>query len=150
MTLMKRSNVLPGIPSFFDDFFTRDLWDWSLVNSAATGTSLPAVNIVENDNEFQVEVAAPGMSKEDFQIEVDNNVLTISSEKEHSEEEKDEKGKYSRQEFMYAAFKRSFTIPEDQVNVEKIKADYKDGLLHIHLPKKEEVKPKPVKTIKIS
>ncbi len=150
MTLMKRSNLLPSIPSFFDDFFTRDLWDWSLVNTAAEGTSLPAVNIVENDNEFQVEVAAPGMKKDDFKIEVDNNVLTISSEKETESEEKDEKGKYSRREFRYAAFKRSFTIPEDQVDVDQIKADYKDGLLHIHLPKKEEVKPKPVKTIKIS
>jgi len=150
MTLMKRSDLIPGIPSFFDDFFTRDLRDWSLVNTAATDTSLPAVNIVENDNEFQVEVAAPGMTKDDFNIEVDNNVLTISSEKQHENEEKDDEGKYSRREFSYAAFKRSFTIPEDQVEADKIKADYKDGLLHIHLPKKEEVKPRPVKVIKIS
>jgi len=147
---MKRSNLLPGIPSFFDDFFTRDISDWLLTNTAATGTSLPAVNIVENNNEFQVEVAAPGMSKEDFNIEVDNNMLTISSEKHHEEEEKDDEGKYSRCEFRYASFRRSFSIPEDQVDLGKIKADYKDGLLHIHLPKKESVKPKPVRTIKIS
>ncbi len=150
MSLMKRSNLIPSAPSFFDDFFTRNIWDWSLANTAPTGTSLPAVNIVENDNEFQVEVAAPGMTKEDFNIEVDNNVLTISSEKQHEEEDKDSDGRYSRREFSYASFKRSFAIPDDQVEADKIKADYKDGLLHIHLPKKEEVKPKPARIIKIS
>ncbi len=110
---------------------------------------MPAVNIMENDNEFQVEVAAPGMKKDDFKIELDNNVLVISSEREHKEEEKDEKGNYCRREFRYASFRRSFTLPEGKVNVDKINAKYTDGVLQIHLPKREEVKPKPLRSINI-
>ena len=150
MTLMKRtSGLFPNIPSFFDDFLTRDVLNWGDTDMVSRGESMPAVNIRENDNEYEVEVAAPGMKKDDFKIELDNNVLTISSEKEHKEEEKDEKGNFCRREFRYASFRRSFSLPERQVNVEKINAQYTDGVLHIHLPKREEVKPKPVRTINI-
>lgn len=148
MTLVKRNTGLfPSIPSFFDDFFTRDLFEWPKAN---LGASLPAVNIRENDEDFEVEVAAPGLTKEDFNIELNNNVLTISSQKEVKNEEKDEEGKYTKREFGYTSFQRSFTLPQHVVDTDKINAKYKDGILHLSLPKKEEAKPKPVKTIEIS
>ncbi len=147
MTLIRRSNNLfPSIPSFFDDFFTRDLFDWSSTNNAY-GSSLPAVNIKEDENNFEVEVAVPGANKDDFKIELENNVLTVSSEKE-AENQTDEQN-YKRREFRYTSFKRSFSLPENKVDGEKVKAKYIDGVLHITLPKREEAKPKPVRTIKI-
>ena len=147
MTLVKRNNGLfPSIPSFFDDFFTRDLFDWSNANSGY-GSSLPAVNIREDDNNYQIEVAVPGLKKEDFNIEIENDVLTISSENETNVENDGEN--YKRREFRYASFKRSFTLPEDKVDAEHVKANYQDGVLHVTLPKREEAKPKPVRKIKI-
>ncbi len=148
MTLIKRTNNLfPAVPSFFDDFFTRDLFEWP---KSTVGSSVPAVNIKEEDEGYTVEVAAPGLAKEDFNVELDNNVLTISSKKEIRNEEKDEEGNYTRREFSYTSFQRSFTLPGDVVDTDKINASYKDGVLHLSLPKREEAKPKPVKTIKIS
>jgi len=147
MTLIKRSNSLfPSVPSFFDDFFTRDLFDWSNTNNAY-GSSLPAVNIKEDENNFEVEVAVPGLKREDFKIEIENDVLTVSSEKESSNESEEEN--YKRREFRYSSFKRTFSLPESKVDADKVKANYVDGVLQINLPKKEEAKPKPVRTIKI-
>jgi HSP20 family protein len=108
---------------------------------------LPAVNIKEDDNGFHVEVAAPGLSKEDFNVEVENDVLTIYSEKESKN--KTEDSDYMRREFSYSSFKRTFTLPENVVDVDKVKASYNNGVLNISLPKREEVKPKPARTIKI-
>jgi HSP20 family protein len=145
MTLVKRTNGLfPSVPSFFDDFFVKDLMGWSNANNAY-GASLPAVNIRQDENNFEVEVAAPGLAKEDFKVEVENDVLTISSEKEIENEDRG----YTRREFGYGSFRRTFTLPENQVDVEKVKASYNNGILHILLPKREEVKPKPARTIKI-
>ena len=135
-------------PSIFDRFFNNDLMDWNLTNFSSTNTSLPAVNVKETDDEFNIEVAAPGMTKKDFNISFHNNVLTISSEKKN--EKKDDNGKYSRREFSYQSFQRSFTVANNAVDSEKILAKYADGILTISLPKKEEVKPKPPKEIKIS
>ena len=147
MTLVKRTNNLfPGVPTFFDDFFVKDLMGWSNTNSGnGYGSSLPAVNIREDENGFEVEVAAPGLSKEDFNVQVEHDILTISSEKEV----KEENSNYTRREFGYASFKRTFTLPENAVDVDKVQASYKNGVLYILLPKREEVKPKPAKTIKI-
>jgi HSP20 family protein len=149
MTLVKRSNGLfPGVPSLFDDFVTRDLFGtWPFTTEGSQQASMPAVNVRENENEFHLEVAAPGLKKDDFKIEVDKNVLTISSEKEDHSEEKN--GSYSRREFRYASFKRSFSLPENLVNSDDIKAQYVNGVLEIHLPKREEAKPKPARTIEI-
>ena len=122
--------------------------DWNLSNFSSTNTSLPAVNVKETDDEFNIEVAAPGMTKKDFNIHFHNNVLTISSEKE--DEKKEENGKYSRREFSYQSFQRSFTVAENTVDSDKITAKYTDGILTITLPKREEVRPKPLKEIKIS
>jgi HSP20 family protein len=149
MTLMKRSNPeFPSIPSLLDNFWSRDWMDWSNFNFSNTNTTLPAVNIKENDEEFTIELAAPGMKKEDFQINLDGNTLTISSEKK--EEKEDKKGQYSRREFSYQSFQRSFTLPEYQADREKVTARYSDGILHINIPKREEARPKPARAIDIS
>ncbi len=147
MTLARRSNMF--LPSFWDNFFSRDLMDWGASNFSSTDTTLPAVNVKESDEAFDIEVAAPGMNKEDFKVNLENNVLTISSEKKEEKKE-EEKGRYTRREFSYQSFQRSFTIPENLVEGDKISAKYCDGLLCINLPKKEEVKPKPAREIQIS
>ncbi len=109
-------------------------------------STLPAVNIKESKEDYQVEVAAPGMNKDDFKIELENNFLVISSEKE---DKKEEEGKeFTRREFSYQSFKRSFSLPKT-IEDSKIKANYKDGVLKITLPKKEEAKEKPKKLITI-
>ena len=150
MTLMRRTeNMFPSFPSFFDKFFEGDLTDWSNLNFSSTNTTLPAINVRENDNEFTIEVAAPGMGKEDFNVGYDNGRLTISSE--HKEETREGNGdRYTRREFSYQSFQRSFTVAEDLVDGEKINAKYSDGILHVILPKREAAKPKPARKIKIS
>ncbi len=149
MTLIKRSDInFPSIPSFIDNLFSRDWMDWSNLNFSSTNTTLPAVNIRESDNEYELEVAAPGMKKDSFRINLDKDQLTISSEWE--EEKKKDEEDYTRREFSYQSFQRSFTIPENVVDGEKINAKYKDGILSIKLPKREEAKPKPAREIKIN
>lgn len=135
-------------PSIFDRFFNNDLMDWNNSNFSSTNTSLPAVNVKETADEFTIEVAAPGMTKKDFNIHFHNNVLTISSEKKEEKEDKDDN--YTRREFAYQSFQRSFTVADNAVDSDKITAKYNDGILYIHLPKREEVKPKPMKEIKIA
>ncbi len=149
MTLMRRSqNWYPTFPSFFDKFFEGNLMDWNNWNFSSTDTTLPAVNVKENDDAFVIEVAAPGMSKEDFKVNYDNGRLTISSERKN--EKQDQGENYTRKEFSYQSFQRSFNVPENVVSGGKIAANYKDGILIINLPKREEVKPKPSREIKIS
>lgn len=149
MTLAKLSNNwLPSFPSLVDKFFEGDLMDWNSANFAGTNSTLPAVNVKENENEFQLEVAAPGMKKSDFMLNYDNGRLTISSEQKNEHEEK-EGERITRREFSYQSFQRSFTVSERAVDAEKITATYNDGILNITLPKREEVKPKPAKEIKI-
>lgn len=150
MTLAKLSNNwVPSFPSLFDRFFDGDLMDWNSSNFAGEKSTLPAVNVKENDNEFQIEVAAPGLKKEDFKLNFDNGRLTISSEKRDENLEKDGE-KVTRKEFSYTSFQRSFTVADNVVNADKISAKYNNGILHVILPKREEVKPKPAKQIKIS
>mgnify|MGYP006292875105 FL=1 len=149
MTLMKRNgSILPEIPKLFDDFFTRDLFDWNARNFSNWGTTLPSVNIVENNDNFVVEVAAPGMKKDDFNIELSDDMLTISSEKE-VENELNEDERYTRREFSYQAFQRSFQLPKNVVEDSKIHAKYEDGILRILIPKKEEAKKLPPRKIAI-
>lgn len=150
MTLARLSNNwFPTTPSFFDRFFEGDLMDWNRNNFSSTNSTLPAVNVKENDNEFLIEVAAPGMTKNDFKIEYDNGRLSISSEHKDKKVEKDGE-KVTRREFSYQSFQRSFTVAETAVDAEKIKANYREGILFITLPKRDEIKPKPAKEIKIS
>lgn len=146
MKLARRNSGLPTFPSF-DDFWTRDLFDWS--DTWSNDSTLPAVNIQENNDEFVVEMAAPGMKKEDFHITLDNNMLVISSEVESHNEENDQHGKYTRKEFSYQSFKRSFHLP-NTVEVDKINARYQDGILRLVVPKKEEARQKPPREIAIA
>lgn len=136
------------VPSFFERFFNNDLADWNLTNFSGTNTSLPAVNVKETNDEFVIELAAPGMEKKDFKINFKNNVITISSEREDKKEEK--KNNYTRREFSYQSFQRAFTVPENAIMSDKIEAIYNNGILEIKLPKREEVKPQPEREIKIS
>ena len=131
-------------PDFVDDFFGNDLI--SDFFTKHTGTETPAVNIIEEKNKFKVEVAAPGLEKEDFKIDLNNNILTVYSEKEKKEEEENEK--FMRREFCFTCFKRSFSLP-DTVDSEKITASHKNGVLYIDIPKKEETKEKGKRSISI-
>jgi HSP20 family protein len=142
MSLVKRTNELyPRIPSFFDDFLGGDLSDWFTTNVAKKEGSVPAVNLKETDTEYIIEMAAPGMDKKDFSINLEDGVLIIHSERKEAIEEKEDDG-YFRKEFNYQSFERCFRMPEKDINVEKIDAIYKDGILKVKLPKikKEEVK----------
>ena len=105
MTFIRRNqNYYPAFPSFFDNFVNRGLMDWENCNYSETNTTIPAVNVKEDTDKFQIEVAAPGMKKEDFKLKIENNVLTICSELKEEKEEKKEN--YSRREFSYQSYQR--------------------------------------------
>jgi HSP20 family protein len=144
MSLIKR-NQDAWLPSIFEDLFN----DSRLADVSNFGSTLPAVNIKETADDFKVEVAVPGKKKDDFNIELDQNVLTISSETKNENEEKSEDGTFTRKEFNYTSFKRAFTLP-DSVEQDKIKAVYKEGVLNITVPKREESKQKPKRMIAVS
>ncbi len=145
MSLVKFSNQYPTL---FDRFFDNDLFDWSNRNYSSTNTTLPSVNIKEGTDSFEVEVAAPGFSKADFNIELNNDVLTVSSDKKVESETKDDQ-QFTRREFSYQSFSRTFTLPHT-ADSEKISAKYEHGILKVIIPKKEEAKPKPARQISIS
>ncbi|WP_372754453.1 Hsp20/alpha crystallin family protein [Labilibaculum sp.] len=147
MSLVKR-NSDNLFPSFFDNFLSKDWMDWNNFNYSNTNTTLPSVNISESSSEFVIELAAPGMHKNDFKINLENNQLNISSEKKEEKESKKEK--YTRKEFSYQSFQRSFQLPVELVDANKISAEYKEGILRLLLPKKEEAKPQPAKAITIN
>ena len=150
MTLVKRNgNLLNPLPMLFDDFFNRDLFNWGNTNYSNTDTTIPAVNIKETAGNYEVEVAAPGMNKNDFKIELDGNTLTISSERTNQQEEREDE-RYSRKEFSYQSFYRTFTLQKDVVDIDRIQAKYENGLLHLLIPKREEAKQKPPRLIQIS
>jgi HSP20 family protein len=136
---------LNSLPSLVEEFFNHELpYSW---NRNWATISTPAVNIIEGKDEYRIEVAAPGLNKEDFKVNLENNELTISANKEVKKEEKEET--FTRREFGYSTFCRTFTLP-DTVKGESIKAEHKDGILTIHVPKKEEAKPKPAREIAIA
>ena len=146
MSIIRKNRNLPSFSRFWDDdFSTRD---WGLSNFSSSESTLPAVNVKETKNNFEVEMAAPGMKKEDFKIELDGNMLTISSEKTEEYENKEDE-KYSAREFSYQSFQRSFNLPKDVVDSDKIKAHYENGVLKLIIPKKEEAKQKPPRKIEI-
>jgi HSP20 family protein len=143
MNLIKRNTV--PFPSIIDELLKPD-WLGGMQNF---NVNVPAVNIKETDTNFGIELAAPGKTKEDFNIEIDHNVLTISSEEKNEKEEKNTEGKYTRREFSYSSFRRAFTLPES-VNADSINATYENGVLHVTLPKREEALPKPKRLIEIA
>jgi HSP20 family protein len=131
-----------GLTDMFQNFFDSDFNDFF-----NRRFSDPAANIIESPESFELDLAAPGMKKDDFKINLENNILTVSSE---VEDEKLEEGKnYSRKEFFYGSFTRSFTLPKI-IDLDKIKADYENGILKVLLPKKEEAKLEIKKEIKIA
>lgn len=145
MLVLRNSNQ---VPSLFDRFFDGDLFDWSNRNFSNTNTTIPSVNIKENADTFMVEVAAPGFEKGDFKIELNLNTLSISSEKKVENETK-EGEVFTKREFSYQSFSRSFTLPQI-ADGDRIEANYQNGILTVLIPKREEAKPKPARMIEIS
>jgi HSP20 family protein len=144
MTLIRRANNnYPVFQNWFEDFFSPVQ---NYVNGVSKG-SFPAVNVAEDNDKFEIEFAVPGLSKSDFAINLDNDVLTVKSEKENPTEETNTN--FTRKEFSYSGFQRSFTLPET-ADGEKIKAEYKDGILTVEIPKKEQAKVKPAREIQIA
>lgn len=137
MTLVKFANANNGhaLKPWFNDVFDSFLNDSYI--SDRFSTKVPAVNIGETENEFHIELAAPGLKKEDFKINLDKNVLSISAEKKS--ESTDENKKYNRKEYSYVSFARSFTLP-DTADHSKIEAEYVDGILKVNVAKREEAK----------
>ncbi|MBB3187096.1 Hsp20/alpha crystallin family protein [Microbacter margulisiae] len=147
MALIKRDDLVPAWSNFLNDFFNRDLFDWSLRHFSGPNSTLPSMNVKETPDAFEIEMAAPGMNKEDFKIELDNGMLTISSEKKQ-ENTTEEQGKYTRREFSYQSFSRTLEMPAS-ADSESISAKYENGILKVVISKKEEEKPKPSKQISI-
>ena len=143
MILVKRNNVM--FPTFFDEVLNPD-WFGGMENKKSF---VPAVNILENDKGFSLALAVPGFKKEDFKIEVDKEVLTVSAEVKTEKESEDKTEMYSRKEFSFSSFKRLFTLPKT-VNSDEINATYEAGVLTLTLPKKDEALPKPKRLIEIA
>ncbi|GAB4041871.1 Hsp20/alpha crystallin family protein [Spirosoma gilvum] len=144
------------LPSLLDEFMGRDMDElfnfnrnWPGVTRSQVGTLVPAVNIKEDTDGYQIDVAAPGMKKEDFNLTLHNGKLTVSTQQQDQHEERDQQGQYTKREFSYHAFSRSFWLP-DSCEQSQIQARYEDGILHIELPKKEEAKPKAPTQIQIN
>jgi len=152
-SLIRRNrNFFPAFSRFWDDddFLNGGLINWDNSHFTNSDATLPAVNIKETDKSYEVEMAAPGMKKEDFKIELDNNLLTISSEKSEEFQDDRERDKYSRREFSYQSFQRSFTLPKEVVDEDKIEAHYREGVLQLSIPKKEKAKQKQPRKIEIA
>lgn len=141
MSITKRNDMV--FPSLMNEIFKPD-WFGGLENHRTTAI---AVNILDNETNFELVLAVPGRSKEDFNIEIDENVLSISSEVKMENESSKEN--YTRREFSFTSFKRAFTLPET-VDGEKINASYENGILKFVLPKKEEALPKPKRLIELA
>lgn len=135
-----------GLPSLFERFFDSDWMDSKDPDYAHASADLPMVNIMENADEYLIEVAAPGMRKTDFRVCYNEGKLTISSDRQ---EVVQDGVSYLRREYRYRSFHRSFDIPEDFIEGDQIHANYNDGILQITLPKREEIKPKPPREISI-
>lgn len=152
MTMIKFKNN-NGVSRFtdrsplFSDLFDDAFSNLFTLTPAFNKMNVPAVNISENNDNYKIDVAAPGLKKDDFKVNVENDVLTISTEKK--EDTTESKEKFTRKEFSYSSFKHSFTLPELS-DTEKINASYENGVMSITIPKKEEAKVKPVREIKIS
>jgi HSP20 family protein len=145
MSILRFSDQFPML---FDRFFNNDMFEWSNRNFSTTNTTLPSVNIKESADGFEVELAAPGFAKDDFNIELNHDVLTVSSDKKVENETRDGE-QFARREFSYQSFSRSFTLPAT-VDGDKIKAKYNNGILTVSIPKRDEAKPKPARQIAIA
>jgi len=150
-SLMKKNGQLTSsVPSLLNDFFSDDFFKLPYMQWRSDAATLPAVNVKETTDDFQIDVAAPGMKREDFKVELDVNVLSISSERREQHEENEKDGSFARREFSYQGFQRSFTLQSDKIDGDKIQARYTDGILHITIPKKEEARKRSAKQIKVA
>jgi HSP20 family protein len=145
-----------NFPSLIDELFGRDMDQIFNFNRPASGwplsrvgSNVPAVNIREDENQYHLEVAAPGMRKEDFKVMLEDGVLTVSTEQKQEHAQQDEQGSYTKREFSYHSFSRSFRLP-DSCAQEHIQARYADGVLHLEIPKNEEAKRKAPRQIQIA
>jgi HSP20 family protein len=134
MSQLVRFNPSPSLRSVFENLLGSDMMDDEVLRRAR----IPSVNVKENEKNYEIEVAAPGMKKDNFSISVENRILTIGAEVKDEKEEKD--NNYTRREFIATSFTRSFSLPEnaDENNIE---AHYEDGILRVVVPKVEEKKP---------
>ena len=146
LPILKR-RIVPSVTRFLDDDWSS-LFDWNNQGFPNQSMTVPSTNVKETDSEYIVEMAAPGMKKEDFQVEINNDVLTIKSEQKIENQDQKEDN-YTRREFSYQSFQRSFTINNRVVDDSKIKANYNEGILRLVIPKKEEAKVKPSRQIQI-
>ena len=138
---VRKFSSMPIISELFNDFFDN------MVGDGMRRTNVPSVNIVETDDVFRIEMAAPGLKKEDFRINVEDDLITISGESKT--ESKDKEERWTRREFSYTSFQRSFNLP-DFIEIDKISASYEDGLMKVTLPKRETAKTKQPKEIRVS
>lgn len=133
--------------NLFDEFFNLDFPQTAVTNGH---TNRPSVNVVETKDGFRIEIAAPGLSKEDFKVSVDKDLLTVSAEKQETKEVEEAEGeKFTRREFNFSSFKRSFHLPET-IDAQHVEARYENGVLNIDLAKREEAKELPARNIEIS
>lgn len=152
MALLVRNRTM--LPSLVSDLLDAEILtpnvfdlDEDLLNFTGGSLVIPSANIVESEKDFRIELAAPGLERKDFKVEVDNGILTVTGEKE--EEDKEESGNYRRREYSYNSFTRSFALPENSIS-DKIEAKYENGILRLMLPKREVKISNPVKEIKVS
>jgi len=144
--IVKQELKFPTFKNLIESFFESDFPLMGNQLSKFIGSTIPSANIKETNENFQIELAVPGIKKEDIKIDLDQDVLTISSEQK--EEKTEERDNYTRREFNYSSFSRSFYLPEI-ADTDKISAEYKDGVLNILIPKKESAIKKPQKRIEI-
>ncbi len=159
MKLQRRKSKMPNryrpsdrlgrsfdLPALFDDFVTRDFFYPTFTNS---GVSTPAVNIIETNDDFRLEMVAPGMKKKNFNVEVDGDVLTVSYDHEDNRQGERSGWNYASHEYNYHSFTRSFSLPET-ADIDAIKSKYEDGILNVIIPKKDDAKGKPPRRIEVS
>lgn len=147
MTQLQKKENGNLFPSALSDFFNSDNFFGNRWLEKEFAQNLPAVNIKENGKEFNIDFAVPGFEKGDFKVNVEGNILTVSAEKKN--EKKEDNERFTRKEFSYNSFSRSFTLPQT-VNSEHIDAKYNDGILKLQIPKKEEAKTNSKKEIKVA
>lgn len=147
MTLVEAKRRKKLLPDLWEDFFNDRFFNAPFLSMNRSDLSVvPDANIIENPDNFQIELAAPGLEKKDFKVEMQNGSLSISAEKE--EEKKEENKNFRRREFSFSSFTRSFTLPENILK-DKIDAKYESGVLKLTIPKKEVSPAEPVKEIKV-
>lgn len=144
MTLIKRKDSL--FPGIWNNFFENEWLDIPSVNQL--GANTPAVNILDTGENYEIQIAAPGMKKEHFNVSLDDGLLTVSSERTEENQTNDQHGRYTHREFNFYSFKRTFNLPET-VDRENVSANYQDGVLVVSIPKFEQEKRKQLKMIEV-